>query len=257
VSHLQSSNVYSATSPEAERTQLDNKGTPVTDNSTGMNMSSMQQKRLSSDSLIDLDACLPYVPTHTSHPSTASSDSTSTSSSAGKPFHLEPLLERTSTETTYRPPSNFAADNIGRRREPSLYIDDDSFFNTPAVTPPDGTLADHEVVPGNDSGNNPGVNPVLNASDNPSDPDATPKPRPESRADSSSKASLPPLPEPPSARVMEDHADKEEVKAEFQRLAASFGEHFKFLGDTLGRGAQAAFSAPGMQTSSDVKEPRY
>lgn len=254
--HLQSSDSYTANGPEAERTQPDNKGAPATDESTGMNMSNMQQKRLSSDSLIDLDAGLPYVPTHTSHPSTASSDSTSTSSSAGNPFHLEQLLESTSSQTTCRPPSIFTADNIGRRREPSLYIDDDSFFNTPAVTPPNGVPTEHEAVQDSDSGNNPGDNPVHNSSDDPVDPDATPKPRAESRTESNSITSLPSLPEPPSARVMENHADKEEVKAEFQRLAASFGEHFKFLGDTLGRGAQATFSAPSMQTSSDVKEPR-
>lgn len=198
-------------------------------------------RRLSDVSLIDLDASVPTISTHTSEKSTVSCDSTSTSSSKGDPFYLEQYLEnQSSVAPTYRPSSVSAPHGVRPRGEPCRHLSNpsslDSFFETPPGSP------SKAFVPSQDKFQESEASSALRISAGAieADPDATPKPllsRMEDHTETNSVPLVyPSLPQPPSARVMEDDASRDDVKAELRRLAASAAGHFKFMGDMLTTG---------------------
>lgn len=222
-------------------------------------MLAAQANRLSSTSLIDLDACLPSVATHhkqqSSTPSIRSSGTASTGSSRGAPGHMEQYSTSPPLQPAYRPPSTYAPDTFSHRREPSLYVDNehDSFFDTTAVfTPDNDTTAVQSDAQDTECDSELRQEGKIEqeATEVSDDPDATPRPRTWSQTEPSGRNGLPSVPEPPSSRVMQDDAHKEEVKAELRRLAASCAEHFSFLGDMLrGNGLS---TMPALETPNSV-----
>jgi serine/threonine protein kinase len=199
-------------------------------------------RRLSDVSLIDLDASVPTAPTHASESSTASCDSTSTCSSKGNTFYLERYLQHPSSETpTYRPPSIFASNDVHPRGEQARHLSHpsslDSFFETSPGSPSKTFVVDQEATQEMEASC--ALSVTTESETIKPDPDATLKPpltRMEGHTESSVRLVCPTLPEPPSARVMEGDADRDDVKAELRRLAASAADHFKFMADTLPTG---------------------
>ncbi|KAK2073623.1 hypothetical protein P8C59_007894 [Phyllachora maydis] len=196
---------------------------------------SVPSNRASVSSLIDLDESLPMMPELT-RPSTANSDVASISGSdvgVANPFDLERHA------SLYHPVQN-------SMREPSIYVSDDSEFARLAKAPGDLTDAGEYPVNGHDGGH--GV--MDNGGDRQSngfgegaystgdylDSDYPTLVNRQSQGLEASQPrqtgltdnDLPPVPAPPSARVMQGFAGREEVRDEVMRLLESFQEHLSF-----------------------------
>ena len=166
--------------------------------SSGQSMSqpapTFQLNRFSAASLIDLDAGLSTDLTDVTRPSTAGSDAASITSDQGAaPFDLE----RHSFDSEY----------VSTTREPSIYIPESTYSNSPARSPRSTSPAQRMA----------------------SDPEA----------DGSGLPIIPPpwpLPLPPSAAVMQGFSSPEETKEELRRMISSFREHLQFTSRLLETG---------------------
>ncbi|KAK3393217.1 kinase-like domain-containing protein [Podospora didyma] len=186
-----------------------------------------QDNRISVGSLIDLDESL-AMPELT-RPSTANSDAASvTGSETGiaNPFDLE-------RHASFYPPLQSSTG-----REPSIYISDDSDYARLAKAPED--QPDFPVAVNINGSSHARTNSYdddsLSATDytdgeylTMSDSQSLVRSEmQEPRGRPQGPSEMPALPGPPSARVMQSMASREEVRDEVQRLLASFSEHLIF-----------------------------
>jgi len=222
-----------------------------------------QDNRASIGSLIDLDESLP-MPDFT-RPSTANSDAASiTGSDTGgaNPFDLERHA------SLYQPFQSTG-------REPSIYISDDSDFAQLAQIPdeprpqqpqpPDfansgsNTLVSHGRTDSYDDDGYSGAGDYMDpeyltmgsVSRQNSRPSMYQQRQLQQSQQPRSASIMPPLPGPPSAKVMQGLASREEVREDVMRLMASFLEHLNFADSHVSslpartgkRGGDTSFSA--------------
>jgi len=205
-----------------------------------------QDNRASVGSLIDLDESLPMpmpMPDYP-RPSTANSDVGSVAGSdigGANPFDLERHA------SFYQP-----AQSTGR--EPSIYVSDDNDFARLAQLPDEmphqrqasgvssdfahsgsNTLVSHGRTDsyGEDgySGASDYMDPeylAMSGSRQASRPSLQQQRQQQQRQQPRSVVAMPPVPGPPSARVMQGMASREEVREDVVRLMASFLEHLNF-----------------------------
>jgi serine/threonine protein kinase len=200
----------------------------------------VQDNRISVGSLIDLDESF-AVPELT-RPSTANSDAASVSGSemggTANPFDLERHA------SLYNP---FASLN-SRAREPSIYVSDDSDFARLAKAP-----EDHRDFSTNGSTNGSTTHSRQSSYDDGGysatdyldseyltmasarqsrlrstiQPQVQTPPRKNS-TNGDSGSDLPPVPAPPSARVMQGLGGRDELRDDMMRMLSSFAEHLSF-----------------------------
>lgn len=196
----------------------------------------VQDNRISVGSLIDLDESF-AVPELT-RPSTANSDAASVSGSemggTANPFDLERHA------SLYNP---FASLNS---REPSIYVSDDSDFARLAKAP-DGDLrpafsangsTDHSRQSSYDDGGYPAPDyldseyitmPRTRQSTARSAMQAQVQTPPRKNSTNTDDGyGLPPVPAPPSARVLQELGGQDEVREDMMRMLSSFAEHLSF-----------------------------
>ncbi|KAK3383309.1 kinase-like domain-containing protein [Lasiosphaeria ovina] len=205
-----------------------------------------QDNRISVGSLIDLDEGLPMP--ELTRPSTANSDAASVSGSdigGANPFDLERHA------SFYQPMQSTGG------REPSIYISDDSDFarlvkaseERPVMPefPAVDSSRSHERADSYDdrytaseyldteymtmSGRRPRSHPRAQQPGQQQQQDVQQRQRPRQSPHRGGMdgIGLPALPEPPSARVMEGMASREEVRDDFMRLLSSFSDHLNFV----------------------------
>ncbi|KAB5579991.1 kinase-like domain-containing protein [Coniochaeta sp. 2T2.1] len=217
----------------------------------------VQDNRVSVGSLIDLDESF-AVPELT-RPSTANSDVASVSGSemggTGNPFDLERHA------SLYNP---FANLNANRAREPSIYVSDDSDFARLAKPPGSSDLPDfdtngssttHSRQSSYDDGGYSAADyldseyltmasarqsrarsTIQQQQHHQQQQQQQPQfqtPPPRSRNESNGngnddESDLPPVPAPPSARVMQGLGGRDEVREDMMRMLNSFAEHLSF-----------------------------
>lgn len=199
----------------------------------------VQDNRVSVGSLIDLDESF-AVPELT-RPSTANSDAASVSGSemggTANPFDLERHA------SLYNP---FANLNNSRAREPSIYVSDDSDFARLAKAPdnlmggPDFSSTNGSTIHSRQSSyddNGYSAADYLDseyltmASARQSRARSTMQPQvqtPPRKSTNGDGSDLPPVPAPPSARVMQGLGERDEMREDMMRMLSSFAEHLSF-----------------------------
>ncbi|KAI1372228.1 kinase-like protein [Hypoxylon crocopeplum] len=189
---------------EAHSTRVYHPSDLVTNQPPGQVTPSTPFKRASTFSLIDLDAALESDTADVDRPLTANSDTaSSTSDIGGTPFDLEQHVSEAPLLPT---------------NEEDSYISDDIDLNSPPETQHDDSHDTLIISSGN--------RPVLGAA-------------PElSYSNGSSLPSLPTMPLPPSANVIQGIGSTEELKDEFRRMILSLNEHLRFTADVLGLPSQ-------------------
>ena len=197
----------------------------------------MQDNRVSVGSLIDLDESF-AVPELT-RPSTANSDAASVSGSemggTANPFDLERHA------SLYNPFANLNS----QTREPSIYVSDDSDFARLAKAPDDhmgfssnGGSTTHSRQSSYDDGGYSAADYLDSeyltmASARQSrvrsamQPQVQTPPR-KTSMNGDDGSGLPPVPAPPSARVMQGMGGREEVREDMMRMLSSSAEHLSF-----------------------------
>jgi serine/threonine protein kinase len=198
----------------------------------------VQDNRISVGSLIDLDESLD-IPELT-RPSTANSDAASVSGSdmggPANPFDLERHA------SLYQPFGSLSS----RAREPSIYVSDDSAFDRLAKAPDDmmngssfsiNGSTTHSRTSSYDDGGYSAADYLdseyltmasARQSRVQSGMQSRPQTQPRELTNGHGGSHLPPVPAPPSARVMQGLGGRDEVRDDMMRMLSSFAEHLSF-----------------------------